>query len=232
MQEKIIAIVLAGGQGKRMQSHIQKQYMELKGYPVLYYSLKEFEESDVDGIVLVVGKGEISYCQKEIIEKYGFQKVVAIVEGGNERYESVYCGLKAIEAGDYVLIHDGARPLLTQAIIKDSIEGVKKHRACVVGMPVKDTIKVIDKEGFAKETPDRSTLWLMQTPQSFTVPLVTKAYEEMMKVEDNTITDDAMVVEKYGNHPIKLLKGSYENIKITTPEDLVIAECLLSMRIR
>ena len=227
-----MAIVLAGGQGKRMQSKIQKQYMELKGYPVLYYSLKEFEESDVDGIVLVVGKGEISYCQKEIIEKYGFQKVVAIVEGGNERYESVYCGLKAIEAGDYVLIHDGARPLLTQAIIKASIEGVKKYRACVVGMPVKDTIKVIDKEGFAKETPDRSTLWLMQTPQSFTVPLVTKAYEEMMKVEDNTITDDAMVVEKYGNHPIKLLKGSYENIKITTPEDLVIAECLLSMRIR
>ena len=206
--------------------------MELKGYPVLYYSLKEFEESDVDGVVLVVGKGEISYCQKEIIEKYGFQKVVAIVEGGKERYESVYYGLKAIESGDYVLIHDGARPLLTQAIIKDSIEGVKKHRACVVGMPVKDTIKVIDKEGFAKETPDRSTLWLMQTPQSFTVPLVTKAYEEMMKVEDNTITDDAMVVEKYGNHPIKLLKGSYENIKITTPEDLMVAECLLSMRMR
>lgn len=227
-----MAIVLAGGQGKRMQSKIQKQYMELKGYPVLYYSLKEFEESDVDGVVLVVGKGEISYCQKEIIEKYGFQKVVAIVEGGKERYESVYYGLKAIESGDYVLIHDGARPLLTQAIIKDSIEGVKKHRACVVGMPVKDTIKVIDKEGFAKETPDRSTLWLMQTPQSFTVPLVTKAYEEMMKVEDNTITDDAMVVEKYGNHPIKLLKGSYENIKITTPEDLMVAECLLSMRIR
>lgn len=227
-----MAIVLAGGQGKRMQSKIQKQYMELKGYPVLYYSLKEFEESDVDGVVLVVEKGEISYCQKEIIEKYGFQKVVAIVEGGKERYESVYYGLKAIESGDYVLIHDGARPLLTQAIIKDSIEGVKKHRACVVGMPVKDTIKVIDKEGFAKETPDRSTLWLMQTPQSFTVPLVTKAYEEMMKVEDNTITDDAMVVEKYGNHPIKLLKGSYENIKITTPEDLMVAECLLSMRIR
>lgn len=227
-----MAIVLAGGQGKRMQSKIQKQYMELKGYPVLYYSLKEFEESDVDGVVLVVGKGEISYCQKEIIEKYGFQKVVAIVEGGKERYESVYYGLKAIESGDYVLIHDGARPLLTQAIIKDSIEGVKKHRACVVGMPVKDTIKVIDKEGFAKETPDRSTLWLMQTPQSFTVPLVTKAYEEMMKVEDNTITDDAMVVEKYGNHPIKLLKGSYENIKITTPEDLMVAECLLSMRMR
>lgn len=232
MKEKIMAIVLAGGQGKRMQSKIQKQYMELKGYPVLYYSLKEFEESDVDGVVLVVGKGEISYCQKEIIEKYGFQKVVAIVEGGKERYESVYYGLKAIESGDYVLIHDGARPLLTQAIIKDSIEGVKKHRACVVGMPVKDTIKVIDKEGFAKETPDRSTLWLMQTPQSFTVPLVTKAYEEMMKVEDNTITDDAMVVEKYGNHPIKLLKGSYENIKITTPEDLMVAECLLSMRMR
>lgn len=230
MKEKVIALVLAGGQGKRMQSDVQKQYMQLNDYPVLYYSLKQFEESAVDEIILVVAKGEITYCQKEIVERFCFKKVKQVVEGGKERYESVYHGLQAIDEEGYVLIHDGARPLLTNSIIQTSIDGVKKYKACVVGMPVKDTIKIVNEQEVAVETPNRSSLWLVQTPQSFEIGIVKKAYEKMMEAKDTMVTDDAMVVEKYEKYPIKLLKGSYENIKITTPEDLVIAKGLLDRK--
>ena len=230
MKEKVIALVLAGGQGKRMQSDVQKQYMQLNDYPVLYYSLKQFEESAVDEIILVVAKGEITYCQKEIVERFCFKKVKQVVEGGKERYESVYHGLQAIDEEGYVLIHDGARPLITNSIIQTSIDGVKKYKACVVGMPVKDTIKIVNEQEVAVETPNRSSLWLVQTPQSFEIGIVKKAYEKMMEAKDTMVTDDAMVVEKYEKYPIKLLKGSYENIKITTPEDLIIAKGLLDRK--
>lgn len=230
MKEKVIALVLAGGQGKRMQSDVQKQYMQLNDYPVLYYSLKQFEESAVDEIILVVAKGEITYCQKEIVERFCFKKVKQVVEGGKERYESVYHGLQVIDEEGYVLIHDGARPLITSSIIQTSIDGVKKYKACVVGMPVKDTIKVVNEQEVAVETPNRSSLWLVQTPQSFEIGIVKKAYEKMMEAKDTMVTDDAMVVEKYEKYPIKLLKGSYENIKITTPEDLIIAKGLLDRK--
>lgn len=230
MKEKVIALVLAGGQGKRMQSDVQKQYMQLNDYPVLYYSLKQFEESAVDEIILVVAKGEITYCQKEIVERFCFKKVKQVVEGGKERYESVYHGLQAIDEEGYVLIHDGARPLITNSIIQTSIDGVKKYKACVVGMPVKDTIKIVNEQEVAVETPNRNSLWLVQTPQSFEIGIVKKAYEKMMEAKDTMVTDDAMVVEKYEKYPIKLLKGSYENIKITTPEDLVIAKGLLDRK--
>lgn len=230
MSEKYVAIILAAGQGKRMDSATQKQYMQLNGYPVLYYSMKQFEDSEIHSIILVVGKGEIEYCQKEIVEKYGFQKVEMIVEGGRERYESVYYGLQAIQDADYVLIHDGARPLITKEIIERCRKQVQYEYACVVGMPVKDTIKVVDDKRYAKETPNRSTLWLVQTPQAFQFELVKSAYIKMMKQGDTMATDDAMVVEQYANHSIKLIEGSYENIKITTPEDLVIAQTLLKNR--
>ena len=156
--EKIAAIVLAAGAGKRMNSAVHKQYMLLEGKPVLYYALKAFEESEVTEIILVVGAGEEEYCRTEIIEKYGIGKVRAVVQGGRERYHSVYAGLNAAQGADYVLIHDGARPLVTADIIKRSIECVRTGQSCVVGMPVKDTIKILDDDGFAKETPDRRTL--------------------------------------------------------------------------
>lgn len=230
MKRRCVAMILAAGQGKRMGCATQKQYMQLNGYPVLYYSLKQFEESIVDSIVLVVGKGEIQYCQEEIVNRYGFQKVEMIVEGGKERYESVYYGLQAMKEAEYVLIHDGARPLITKEIVERCIEQVQYEHACVVGMPVKDTIKVVDEKQYAKETPNRSTLWLVQTPQAFCFELVKLAYMKMMEQGDTTATDDAMVVEQYANHSIKLIEGSYENIKITTPEDLIIAQTLLKNR--
>lgn len=225
--EKFTAIVLAGGTGKRMHSHIHKQYLELAGNPVLYYALKAFEESDVTDIVLVTGADEKTYCQREIIEKYHISKVKAIVPGGAERYHSVYAGLCAADGADYVLIHDGARPLVTYDIICRSMEAVKEYHACVAGMPVKDTIKIADEDGYASMTPERSKVWQIQTPQSFSYPLIYEAYHKMLANEDSAITDDAMVVERMTNQPVKLIEGSYSNIKITTPEDMLIAEMYL-----
>ena len=229
---KTTAIVLAAGSGKRMNSEVHKQYLLIKEKPVLYYSLKAFEDSQVDDIVLVVGAGEVEYCKKEIIENYGFLKVRAIVEGGKERYHSVYEGLKAAKETDYVLIHDGARPFITQEIISHTIEAVCKYQACVVGMPVKDTIKIVDIDNCAKETPNRSTVWQVQTPQAFSYSLIFDAYTKMFEAEDSAITDDAMVVERMTSQKVRLIKGSYQNIKITTPEDLLIAEVYLNTMLR
>lgn len=226
-KQKYAAIVLAAGSGKRMNSQVHKQYLIIQDRPVLYYSLKEFEDSAVDEIVLVVGKGEEEFCRREIVDKYGISKVKAIVEGGKERYHSVFEGLKQTSDADYVLIHDGARPFVNQDIIRRCMQEVQKYQACVVGMPVKDTIKIADEEGYAKQTPDRKNVWMIQTPQTFSYALIYEAYEEMLKTEDTAITDDAMVLEHIKGKKSKLIEGSYRNIKITTPEDLLIANVYL-----
>lgn len=230
-KEICTAVILAAGQGKRMHSAVQKQYLLLQGYPVLYYSVKAFEESLVDRIVLVTGAEEQEYCKKEIVERYGFRKVHKIVTGGKERYHSVYEGLKAAEGADYVLIHDGARPFVTQEIIERTLDGAKTWGACVAGMPAKDTVKIIDESGFAKVTPDRNKVWMVQTPQTFIYPLILDAYrkliEQEMAGEAIGVTDDAMVLETVSGKQSRLVEGSYENIKITTPSDLQIAEVFL-----
>ena len=226
-KQKYAAIVLAAGSGKRMNSQVHKQYLIIQDRPVLYYSLKEFQDSAVDEIVLVVGKGEEKFCRKEIVDKYGISKVKAIVEGGKERYHSVFEGLKQTSDADYVLIHDGARPFVNQDIIRRCMQEVQKYQACVVGMPVKDTIKIADEGGYAKQTPDRKNVWMIQTPQTFSYALIYEAYEEMLKTEDAAITDDAMVLERTKGKKSKLIEGSYRNIKITTPEDLLIANVYL-----
>ena len=225
--KKYAAIVLAAGSGSRMNTQVHKQYLLLQGRPILYYSLKAFEESPVDEIILVVVKGEITYCQTEIIEKYHITKVSHIVEGGKERYHSVFEGLKCTKEADYVLIHDGARPFLDQQIIRQSMDAVIKYQACVVGMPVKDTIKIADDDCYAKETPERKKVWMIQTPQTFERKLIYDAYERMLQKEDSAITDDAMVLERVTGKKTKLIHGSYRNIKITTPEDLLIADVYL-----
>ena len=226
-KKKCTAIVLAAGQGKRMGTKIQKQYLEVFGRPVLYYALRVFEQSElIDEIVLVTGKDEVSYCQKEIIEKYSFEKVKQIVEGGKERYHSVWNGLDKVQAG-YVFIHDGARPFIEESILNRAYEAVQEYHACVVGMPVKDTIKVVNKEGVVEETPDRSMLWAIQTPQVFEVDVIKSAYGILMEQDNINVTDDAMVVEQILGKKVKLVEGSYKNIKITTPEDLLITESYL-----
>lgn len=228
------AIILAAGQGKRMNSKIRKQYLEIDQKPILYYTLSAFERSFIDKIVLVVGEGEVEYCQKNIVEKYNFKKVTKIVVGGKERYHSVYEGLKEITwENDFSFIHDGARPFVTNDMLERALQTVQKTKACVVGMPVKDTVKIADDDLYVKETPDRSKVWQIQTPQVFEHELIFDCYSKLIKEEKNIIaqgikiTDDAMVAEYYSDVKIKLVEGSYMNIKITTPEDMGIAEVFL-----
>lgn len=230
---KITAIVLAAGSGSRMKNKTKKQFMEIKGKPVIWYSLFEFEKSRVDEIILVTGKEDIDYCKKEIVEKYNLKKIKNVVAGGSERYESVYNGLKEV-TGNIVLIHDGARPLINNEIIERSIEGTIKSDACVVGVPVKDTIKRANKEGYIIDTPNRSELWITQTPQSFKTDLVKMAYKKMKEEleKGNTtlnITDDAMVVEEFTTKQVRFVQGDYKNIKVTTPEDIDIAELFIEL---
>ena len=223
-KKKCTAIVLAAGQGKRMGTKVQKQYLEIDGKPVLYYSLHAFEQSEIiDEVVLVVGKNQVEYCFSEIVLKYGFDKVKTVVEGGAERYHSVWNGLQEVDDG-YVFIHDGARPFINEDILNRAYKDVQKCKACVIGMPVKDTIKLADSEGLVSETPERSLVWMIQTPQVFEASLVKQAYALLMEQDNMQVTDDAMVVEQMLGHKVKLTLGSYENIKITTPEDLDIAE--------
>lgn len=232
MKAKTVAIVLAAGRGSRMKSKVHKQYLLLNGHPLLYYSLQVFQDSFIDEIILVTGADEIAYCQQEIVEKYGITKVTKVVAGGRERYHSVYCGLQAIEDCEHVFIHDGARPFVTAEILARAYEMVKKEHACVVGMPVKDTIKLADEDGYAADTPRRDLLWMVQTPQVFDLVLIKTAYERFLANEQEIlakgirITDDAMVAETFSDTRVRLVEGSYQNIKITTPEDIRIAEAL------
>lgn len=225
------AIVLAAGQGKRMGTKVHKQYLMLAGRPVLYYSLKAFEDSPViDEVFLVTGAGEEEYCRENIVNLFQFKKVSRIVQGGAERYHSVWNGLQELEENGYVFIHDGARPFVDSKMIERAYAEVQEHKACVVGMPVKDTIKVADDSGTVETTPDRSKLWMVQTPQVFENHIVRGAYSMLMRESYINVTDDAMVVEQMLQYPIRLVYGSYENIKITTPDDLEMAEVLLKRR--
>ena len=228
MERKNTAIVLAAGQGKRMNSKVQKQFLELGGKPLLYYSLKCFQDSGmIRDIILVTGAESVPFCKEEIVEKYGLTKVTKVIPGGKERYDSVYEGLLSCENSDFVLIHDGARPFITEEIIRRGIQGVEKTGACVIGMPSKDTVKIADTQGYVAETPERSSVWTIQTPQIFEYHLIREAHEKIRCWDMSAITDDAMVVEQETGVKIALVEGSYKNLKITTPEDLDIAEIFL-----
>ena len=215
------AIVLAAGEGRRMHADKPKQFLQLDGEPPLLKSLKVFEESSlIDRIVLVTNPSYIDICRKEIVEKYSLHKVREVIAGGPQRYDSVYEGLLVSEGSDLVFIHDSARPYVTGDIIKRASEAAENFGACAVGMPVKDTIKIADEDGFIYETPVRSRVWTIQTPQAFRYEIIKKAYDIMRTRGMEDITDDAMVVEEAGLAKVRLIEGSYSNIKITTPEDL------------
>ena len=179
---------------------------------------------------------DIPYVREEIVQKYHFTKVNIITSGGAERYLSVSRALQLIADGrlkcpnehGYVFIHDGARPFITEEILQRGLDAVRETGACVVGMPSKDTVKLSDREGFVKETPDRSFVWNVQTPQIFSYSLIRGAHESIRKKDMSGVTDDAMVVEQETGVKVRLSEGSYRNIKITTPEDLAIAESFLT----
>ena len=215
MSERNTAIVLAAGQGKRMHSKVQKQFLEIQGYPVLYYSLRCFQESPlIQDIILVTGEESISYCKEEIVQKYGFTKVSAVIPGGKERYDSVYAGLCECRDCEYVLIHDGARPFVTEEILKRGLQKVKETGACVIGMPSKDTVKLSDEEGYVKETPNRKCVWTIQTPQIFSYSLIREAHDSIRQKDMSKITDDAMVVEQETGAKVALAEGSLSLIHI------------------
>ncbi|WP_408070110.1 2-C-methyl-D-erythritol 4-phosphate cytidylyltransferase [Butyrivibrio sp. JL13D10] len=236
---KTTAIILAAGSGSRMQSNVKKQYMEINGRPLLLYAIDAFEKSFIDDIILVLPADDINYVTENIIEPENYKKIKAIVPGGTTRYHSVRLGIEAAASDtEVVFIHDGARPFVDNKMLSRAYEAVKEYGACVIGMPVKDTIKISDEDGFAQITPDRDKTWLIQTPQVFLYPEILELYEELAEKEqellDNNIniTDDAMVMETLGKRKVKLVEGSYDNIKITTPEDISMAESILQRKFK
>lgn len=224
--EKVSVVIAAAGKGTRMGLDKNKVYLELQGRPVLAMTLQKFEESPlVDEIVVVTHKDEIGYCRSEVTERFCFGKVKAIVPGGTTRQQSVYNGLKQVSPDcGIVLIHDGARPFIDGTGIGDCIEAAGKYGAAVAAVPAKDTVKRSDDEDFVTETIDRNKLWYIQTPQAFRFGLILEAHRKAAD-EGFDGTDDAVLAERAG-HKVKLVTCNYYNIKITTREDLVIAEAI------
>ena len=222
-------VIVAAGTGSRMNMGINKQFIKLEGKEIIAYTIEKFyNNSNIEDIVVVVKEDESEFFKKEILDKYNF-KNVKIAYGGKERQDSVYNGLKLLdEKCDVVLIHDGARPFVSDKIIDKSIEEAKEHKAIVVGVPVKDTIKVIDNDKNILDTPNRSVLWAVQTPQTFDYNILIDAYKDAFKNKFYG-TDDAMLVERIG-YKVKMLEGSYNNIKITTQEDLNIGSQILRVQ--
>lgn len=220
---KCTAIVLAAGKGSRMNSSVSKQFMELEGFPLVYYALRAFEQSMVDDIILVTGQQEIEYCRKKIVENYKLKKVSSITAGGKERYLSVYNGLCAVRDADIVLIHDGARPFVTDEIIERTVHAAVRYGSGIAAVRAKDTVKLVNEEHFTVQTPPRDRIWMMQTPQAFSYEKIRLAYETVLEQHLSQLTDDAMVLETALHEPAKIVEGSYRNIKVTTPEDMEIA---------
>ena len=220
---------MAAGTGSRMKMGINKQFIKLEGKEIIAYTIEKFyNNSNIEDIVVVVKEDESEFFKKEILDKYNF-KNIKIAYGGKERQDSVYNGLKLLDKKcDVVLIHDGARPFVSDKIIYNCIEEVKEHKAIVVGVPVKDTIKIIDNDKNIVDTPNRSVLWAVQTPQTFDYNILIDAYKDAFK-SGFYGTDDAMLVERIG-YKVKMVEGSYNNIKITTQEDLSVGSQILKIQ--
>ena len=224
---KASVLVVAAGNSSRMGEKGNKQFLCLKDKPVLAYTLAVFEGLEEVSEIIVATRTEDIPAVKALAENYAISKLKAVVSGGKTRQESVFLGLKAVNE-EYVLIHDGARPFVTEEEIKAVLEALSDYDAALPGVPVKDTIKRVDENGEAVETLQREELMAVQTPQGFRTKVIFDAHK---KVSDDgvAVTDDASVAE-YMGIPVKVVKGSYQNIKITTPEDLVLAQAILSER--
>lgn len=220
---KVGVIVVAAGRGTRMGTDVSKQYLPLLGKPVLVHTLEAFESMDmVHSVVLVIGAGDEARCS-EYVRAYGLRKVSAVLTGGAERQASVYHGLQALDPEvEWVMVHDGVRPFITSREAGECLEAAMQYGAAVLAVPVKDTVKIVEPDGRISSTPERSTLWSIQTPQAFRVDELTAAHE-LASREGFIGTDDAMLLERAGQ-PVYVVMGSYANIKITTPEDLQWAE--------
>ena len=224
---RVVAIVPAAGRGLRMNHHLPKQYLPLGGKPIVARTLLRLQSfAVIDEIFLAVGREEKEYCEREIVKKYGLTKVCQVIEGGEKRQDSVYNALEKIEGGaSLIVVHDGVRPFLTENVLMEAVAQANIHKAAVVAVPITDTIKVAKQHGFIERTLPRDDLWAVQTPQVFEYGLILDAHRKARK--DNFLaTDDASLLERMG-YSAKVVEGSTENIKITTAEDLIMAEAIL-----
>jgi 2-C-methyl-D-erythritol 4-phosphate cytidylyltransferase len=226
---KLAVVVVAAGKGSRMGTAESKQYLQLSGKPILVHTLALFQRiQQVDTVVLVTGADDVDRC-RGYIGQYGLSKVNHIIVGGKERQDSVFKGLKVLDADvDWVMVHDGVRPFAAEEHVLACWNKAMEADAAVLAVPVKDTIKVVDSEGTIESTPDRRSLWAIQTPQAFRLSALIRAHREA-ETAGFVGTDDAMLVERIGMQ-VSVVEGSYDNIKITTPEDLPLAEWLLHKR--
>ncbi len=223
-----IAIIPAAGMGVRMNAKVPKQFLALEGKPLLAITLEKLNACPlINGIIIVVPASDIDFCKTEIVMKYKISKVIRITPGGARRQDSVRLGLKAIETEcDAVIIHDGVRPFVSPEIITKSIKAIEHERAVIVAIPAKDTIKKVNAEGYVVDTFDRKLIWQVQTPQVFRFKEIYDVHKKATDEGWDDVTDDAMLMEKMGI-PVKVVQGSDENIKITTPYDLEYAGFLL-----
>ena len=227
---KVSALIAAAGQGKRMGTKANKQYLRINGQRILTLTLKQLDKiAEIIQLIIIVPAAEVDFCREMLWAETDLQTPWEIIPGGQERQDSVYSGLAALSCvADYVLIHDGARPLITEQLITNVLEQAQVHGAAVLAVPVKDTIKVVNSSGFVQYTPERASLWAVQTPQVFQRDLICKAYNQAV-LSGHYGTDDASLIEAMG-HSVSLVLGSYENIKITTPDDLLLAEVIFERR--
>lgn len=223
----VSAIIVAGGKGTRMNMEKSKQYIEICGVPVLARTLRAFEDCDyIDEIIVVVNSEDMFYCKQNIVEEYEISKVKVLAAGGAQRQNSVYNGLCEVSGNaDIVVIHDGARPFVSEQTIIDCIEAAVEYGVSTAAVPVKDTIKSADEEGFVDKTLERSVLWSIQTPQAFEYGIIKKAHDKA-RTDGFMGTDDTVLSERLGIRT-RLVMGSYENIKITTREDLLFGEAII-----
>ena len=228
---KTVAIIPSAGSGVRMGEGKAKQFRNLCGKPLLAFTLEKFQACpEIDCIILVAPGEDLHFCEKSIVEEYGFNKVEKIVAGGKRRQDSVRIGLEATEGRfGLVLIHDGVRPLVEIGLIEDVVSATRKNRAVITAIPSKDTVKKVGEEGFVLKTCERELLWLVQTPQAFRYGDIMAAHEKALVEGWNNVTDDAFLIEKMGL-PVKVIEGSEYNIKITTPHDMGVAEYLLKKK--
>jgi len=245
MESKAWAVVVAAGMSSRMGGTVKKQFMRLRGKEVLVYSLSTFESmASIEGVVVATGEEDIPLVQ-DLCERYHLSKVRSVVPGGDTRQKSVYEGLKGVKdclevknrlavednPADVVLIHDGARPFATAGEIEETIRAARTYGGALLAAPVTDTIKVVSEDLLVTDTPLRSTLYAAQTPQTFRFPDILEAHKRALIAGDEALTDDAQIAERYSDLEVKIVPGSYDNIKITTKRDIELGLKILESRV-